>query len=59
MRDKSEQKFKARVRELTERHRNLDCRVIGELNQVIRGTKRAGEFAKTERGRGRIPTSDT
>jgi RNA-directed DNA polymerase len=38
MRDKSEQKFKARVRELTERHRNLDCRVIGELNQVIRGT---------------------
>ena len=38
MRDKSEQKFKARIRELTERHRNLDCRVIGELNQVIRGT---------------------
>lgn len=38
MRDKSEQKFKARIRELTERHRNLDCKVIGELNQVIRGT---------------------
>jgi group II intron reverse transcriptase/maturase len=38
MRDKSEQKFKARVRELTQRHRNLDCRVVQGLNQVIRGT---------------------
>lgn len=38
MRDKSVQKFKAKVRELTERHRNLDSTVIGKLNQVIRGT---------------------
>lgn len=38
MRDKSELKFKAKVRELTERHRNLDARVIAKLNQVIRGT---------------------
>jgi group II intron reverse transcriptase/maturase len=38
MRAKSVQKFKAKVREVTERHRNLDSRVIGKLNQVIRGT---------------------
>jgi group II intron reverse transcriptase/maturase len=38
MRDKSVQKFKAKVRELTERHRNLDRATIGRLNQVIRGT---------------------
>jgi len=38
MRDKSELKFKAKVRELTERHRNLDSAVIAKLNQVIRGT---------------------
>ena len=38
MRDKSEQKFKAKVRELTERHRNLDRDAVAKLNQVIRGT---------------------
>jgi group II intron reverse transcriptase/maturase len=38
MRDKSVLKFKAKVRELTERHRNLDSRTIKKLNQVIRGT---------------------
>lgn len=38
MREKSELKFKAKVRELTERHRNLDAAVIAKLNQVIRGT---------------------
>lgn len=38
MRDKSVQKFKAKMREITERHRNLDRTVIGKLNQVIRGT---------------------
>jgi len=38
MRDKSVQKFKAKVREVTERHRNLDQTVIAKLNQVIRGT---------------------
>jgi RNA-directed DNA polymerase len=38
MRAKSVQKFKARIRELTQRHRNLDCRVVEGLNQVIRGT---------------------
>jgi group II intron reverse transcriptase/maturase len=38
MRDKSVLKLKAKVRELTERHRNLDVEVIKNLNQVIRGT---------------------
>jgi group II intron reverse transcriptase/maturase len=38
MRDKSVQKFKDKVRELTERHRNLDRGAIVKLNQVIRGT---------------------
>jgi RNA-directed DNA polymerase len=38
MRDKSVQKFKAKVREITERHRNLDQTTIVKLNQVIRGT---------------------
>lgn len=38
MRDKSVQKFKAKIRDLTERHRNLDRTTIGKLNQVIRGT---------------------
>lgn len=38
MREKSVQKFKARIRELTQRKRNLDAEVIEKLNQVIRGT---------------------
>ena len=38
MRDKSVLKFKAKVRELTERHQNLDSQRIEKLNQVIRGT---------------------
>ncbi len=38
MRDKSVLKFKAKVRELTVRHQNLDRKVIAELNRVIRGT---------------------
>jgi group II intron reverse transcriptase/maturase len=38
MRDKSVQKFKAKVRELTVRHCNLDRKSITKLNQVIRGT---------------------
>lgn len=37
-RDKSVQKFKAKVRELTLRHRNLDAEVVEKLNRVIRGT---------------------
>jgi RNA-directed DNA polymerase len=37
-RDKSVQKFKAKVRELTLRHCNLDAEVIEKLNRVIRGT---------------------
>jgi len=37
-RDKSVQKFKAKVKELTIRHRNLDAEVITKLNRVIRGT---------------------
>jgi group II intron reverse transcriptase/maturase len=38
MRDKSVQKFKAKVRELTIRKHNLDPQVIVRLNRVIRGT---------------------
>jgi group II intron reverse transcriptase/maturase len=38
MRDKSVQKFKDKIREVTERHRNLDGATIARLNQVIRGT---------------------
>jgi RNA-directed DNA polymerase len=38
MRDKSQQKFKDKIRELTQRKRNLDSSVIVKLNQVIRGT---------------------
>jgi group II intron reverse transcriptase/maturase len=38
MRDKSERKFKDKVRELTVRHYNLDRMVILKLNRVIRGT---------------------
>ena len=38
MRDKSVQKFKDKIREVTERHRNLDGATIERLNQVIRGT---------------------
>lgn len=38
MRDKSERKFRDKIRALTCRSRNLDAQVIVELNQVIRGT---------------------
>lgn len=38
MRDKSVQKFKAKVRELTVRKHNLDSEAVGKLNAVIRGT---------------------
>ncbi len=38
MRDKSVQKFKNKIRELTIRHHNLDEKAILKLNQVIRGT---------------------
>ena len=47
MRDKSVQKFKAKVRELTERHHNLDLAAVEKLNRVIRGTANyfAADFA--------------
>jgi RNA-directed DNA polymerase len=38
MREKSLQKFKAKVRELSVRKHNLDRKAIERLNQVIRGT---------------------
>lgn len=38
MRDKSVKKFKEKVRELTQRHHNLDAKAVVKLNQVIRGT---------------------
>ena len=38
MREKSVQKFKARIRELTVRKHNLDAKAIEKLNAVIRGT---------------------
>ncbi len=40
MRPKSLEKFKAKIRELTRRHHNLDAEVVKRLNQVIRGTAR-------------------
>ena len=38
MRDKSVQKFNAKIRELTVLKHNLDSRAIEKLNRVIRGT---------------------
>jgi len=38
MRDKSLQKFKDKVRDITVRHHNLDKQVVVKLNRVIRGT---------------------
>jgi group II intron reverse transcriptase/maturase len=38
MRDKSVQKFKAKIKELTVRKRNLDQELVKKLNRVIRGT---------------------
>ena len=38
MRDKSTEKFKDRIRELTRRSRNFDAKVVDKVNQVIRGT---------------------
>jgi group II intron reverse transcriptase/maturase len=38
MRAKSVEKFKTKVRELTQRSHNLDAEVIKKLNRVIRGT---------------------
>jgi len=38
MRNKSVQKFKAKVRELTVRKHNLDRKAVEKLNRVIRGT---------------------
>jgi len=38
MRDKSVQKFKVKIRELTVRKHNLNAEVIKKLNRVIRGT---------------------
>ena len=40
MRPKSQDKFKAKVRELTRRSHNLDAQLIVELNRVIQGTAR-------------------
>jgi len=47
MRDKSQRKFKDKVRALSVRHHNLDTEVISKLNRVIRGTAQyfAPEFA--------------
>lgn len=38
MREKSEQKFKDKIRELTVRKHNLEARTVEKLNRVIRGT---------------------
>ena len=45
MRPKSVEKFKDKIRELTERHHNLDADVVKKVNQVVRGT--ANYFATT------------
>jgi RNA-directed DNA polymerase len=38
MRPKSVEKFKAKMRELTARHHNLDQETVTKVNQVVRGT---------------------
>jgi RNA-directed DNA polymerase len=38
MRPKSVEKFKAKIRELTPRHHNLDQEVVKKVNAVVRGT---------------------
>ena len=38
MRPKSVEKFKTKIRELTERRHNLDQEVVKKVNQVVRGT---------------------
>jgi hypothetical protein len=38
MRDKSEQKFKDKIRDITVRKHNLDTETVAKLNRVIRGT---------------------
>jgi RNA-directed DNA polymerase len=38
MRPKSVEKFKAKIRELTPRHHNLDAEVVRKVNAVVRGT---------------------
>jgi RNA-directed DNA polymerase len=38
MREKSVEKFKTKIRTMTERHHNLDAEVLAKLNAVIRGT---------------------
>ena len=45
MRPKAVEKFKAKIRDLTRRHHNLDANVVTKLNQVTRGT--ANYFATT------------
>lgn len=58
MRDKSQQKFMDKVRELTVRHHNLDDQVVVKLNRVIRGT--ANYFAPTfAKNRGRFQKLDS
>ncbi len=44
MRGKSVEKFKAKIRELTQRSWNLDAEIFERVNQVVRGT--ANYFAK-------------
>jgi RNA-directed DNA polymerase len=57
MRSKSEEKFKSKIRELTQRSHNLDAMLIEKLNRVIRGTvnffhppfaKTLGQFTKLD-----------
>jgi RNA-directed DNA polymerase len=47
MREKSVLKFKAKIKDMTQRHLNLDRERVGKLNLVIRGTARyfATEFS--------------
>ena len=50
MRDRSVQRFKAKVRELTVRKHNLDQNAIERLNRIIRGTANyyAASFATNQ-----------
>nr|VFK20697.1 MAG: Group II intron, maturase-specific domain [Candidatus Kentron sp. LFY] len=38
MRTKSLEKFKAKIQDITERHHNLDDKLIKRINQIVRGT---------------------
>jgi RNA-directed DNA polymerase len=51
MRPKSEEKFKARILDLTVRHHNLDAKVVERINQTVRGVANYFATSWTQVGR--------